>query len=69
MDLLDEIAIAPLTTFAKNSKMLVQKCTKPNYKEFTKTGLSTLVGFGILGAVGYFIKIVFIPINNVIMGA
>ena len=69
MDVAEEYLIGPLTAFAKNSKMLVQKCTKPNYKEFSKLGLATVVGFAVLGFVGFFVKLVFIPINNVIIGA
>ena len=68
-DAAQEYVIGPLTSFAKNSKMLVQKCTKPNYKEFSKAGIATLLGFAVLGFVGYFVKLVFIPINNVIIGS
>ncbi len=69
MELLDETIIYPLTTFAKNSKMLVQQCTKPDYAEFIQTGTATLMGFAIMGALGFFVKVIFIPINNVILGA
>lgn len=68
MDLLDENVVAPLQTFFKNSKHLVQKCAKPNYSDFMSVGTATLAGFALMGVIGYAIKLVFIPINNVIMG-
>ena len=69
MELLDESIIRPLTTFAKNSKMLVQQCEKPDYNEFMTTGTATLMGFAVMGMLGFFVKVIFIPINNVILGA
>ena len=68
MDFADEQVIVPLTTFAKNSKQLVNKCTKPNYADFMQVGTATVFGFALMGFIGYFVKLIFIPINNVIMG-
>ncbi len=42
---------------------------KAGYAEFTQTGIATVIGFAIMGFVGYFVKLFFIPINNIIMGA
>lgn len=36
--------------------------------EFQKIALATLVGFAVMGFVGMAIKLVFIPINNIIIG-
>jgi protein transport protein SEC61 subunit gamma-like protein len=68
MELADEYLILPLQTFAKNSKQLVQKCAKPNYQDFMQVTTVTLMGFALMGFIGYFVKLIFIPINNVIMG-
>ncbi len=67
-ELLDEQIVSPLRSFAKNSIMLVQKCSKPNYREFTRLGLATVAGFAIMGFAGFIVKIVFIPINSILMG-
>ena len=67
MDIVEEQILIPLATFTRNSKMLVQKCTKPNNREFWKIATTTLMGFAFLGFLGFFVKLVFIPINNVIM--
>ncbi|CAD2217248.1 hypothetical protein AGDE_04118 [Angomonas deanei] len=69
MDLVNENVVDPLTTFFKNSRMLVRKCQKPNYTEFTRAAFITLMGFLMMGFLGFFIKLIFIPINNVILGA
>lgn len=68
MELADEYLVLPLQTFFKNSKHLVQKCAKPNYNDFMTVGTATLMGFALMGFIGFFVKLIFIPINNVIMG-
>jgi len=67
---MDEIKDIPksLKEFTINSKRLLAKCTKPDRKEFLKTAAATLVGFGIMGFIGFFVKLIHIPINNIIVG-
>ena len=36
-------------------------------KEFTKIAIATAIGFGLVGFIGFFVKL--IPINNIIVGA
>ena len=60
--------IAPVTQFYKDSKSLIKKCTKPNAKEYKKIALATTVGFLVMGFVGFFVKLIHIPINNIIVG-
>lgn len=36
--------------------------------EFTKIAKATGIGFLIMGFVGFFVKIIHIPINNIIVG-
>ena len=36
--------------------------------EFTKIAQATTVGFAIMGFIGFFVKLIFIPINNIIVG-
>jgi len=54
--------------FAIDSRRLVQRCTKPDAKEFKKIALACGTGFCIMGFIGYIVKLVFIPINNIIAG-
>jgi protein transport protein SEC61 subunit gamma-like protein len=68
MDFIDENFIDPVQTLIANSKQLVSRCEKPDYDDFTKSAKATLVGMAVLGLLGCFIKVIFIPINSVIMG-
>ena len=67
-NLVNEFIVAPLTSFGKESIHLLKKCTKPDRKEFQKIVWATGVGFLIMGFIGFFVKLVHIPINNIIVG-
>jgi protein transport protein SEC61 subunit gamma-like protein len=64
----NDILIQPLHQFAKDSIHLVKKCTKPDRKEFTQIACATGIGFLIMGFIGFFVKLVHIPINNILVG-
>ena len=57
-----------LKTFSKDSIRLVKRCTKPDAKEFTKITSKTALGFVVMGFIGFFVKLIFIPINQIIVG-
>jgi protein transport protein SEC61 subunit gamma and related proteins len=56
-------------SFLKNSIRLLNKCTKPSREEFIRISQAIIVGFLIMGFIGFFVKLIHIPINNIIMGA
>ena len=64
----NEVLIQQLRQFAKDSVHLVKKCTKPDRKEFTAIARATGIGFLIMGFIGFFVKLVHIPINNILVG-
>ncbi|CAN6216098.1 unnamed protein product, partial [Urochloa humidicola] len=68
MDAIDSV-VDPLRDFAKDSVRLVKRCHKPDRKEFTKVAARTAIGFVVVGFVGFFVKLIFIPINNIIVGS
>ncbi|KAJ1278169.1 hypothetical protein BS78_04G058400 [Paspalum vaginatum] len=68
MDAVDSV-VDPLREFAKDSIRLVKRCHKPDRKEFTKVAARTAIGFVVMGFVGFFVKLIFIPINNIIVGS
>ncbi|EMS59261.1 Protein transport protein Sec61 subunit gamma [Triticum urartu] len=76
MDTVDSM-VDPLRKFAKDSVRLVKRCHKPDRKdlaliwraEFTKAAARTAIGFVVMGFVGFFVKLIFIPINNIIVGS
>jgi len=59
--------IGPLRDFFKDSVRLVNRCEKPNAKEFKKIAIATGVGFLLMGFIGFFVKLIHIPINNIII--
>lgn len=65
---LNEALVEPLKEFARDSMHLVKKCTKPDRKEFMKIGKATGIGFFIMGFIGFFVKLVHISINNILVG-
>lgn len=68
MDQIQEY-LDPLKQFSKDSIRLIKRCTKPDRKEFTKIAIATAIGFGLMGFIGFFVKLIHIPINNIIVGA
>jgi protein transport protein SEC61 subunit gamma-like protein len=61
--------VEPGKTFMKDSLRLIKRCTKPDRKEFQKIAMATAIGFAIMGFIGYFVKLIHIPINNIIVGS
>ncbi|GAB6031867.1 Protein transport protein Sec61 subunit gamma [Chamberlinius hualienensis] len=68
---MDQVAafVRPAKQFTKDSVRLVKKCTKPDRKEFQKIAMATAIGFAIMGFIGFFVKLIHIPINNIIVGS
>jgi len=59
--------VEPAKQFAKDSIRLIKRCTKPDRKEFQKIAMATAIGFAIMGFIGFFVKLIHIPINNIIV--
>ncbi|KAF4641666.1 protein translocation complex, SEC61 gamma subunit [Toxoplasma gondii] len=57
-----------LREFFFDSVRLVRRCTKPDAREFRKIAYACAIGFLLMGFIGYFIKLIFIPINNILVG-
>lgn len=55
--------------FAKDSVMLLTRCTKPDQKEYWKIVQAVTTGFFVMGFIGFFVKLIHIPINNIIVYA
>ncbi|TKR61302.1 hypothetical protein L596_028427 [Steinernema carpocapsae] len=64
-----QAVIKPGKEFAKDSVRLVKRCTKPDKKEYQKIAMATAIGFAIMGFIGFFVKLIHIPINNIIVGS
>eukprot|EP00920_Eleutheroschizon_duboscqi_P029009 GHVT01070369.1.p2 GENE.GHVT01070369.1~~GHVT01070369.1.p2 ORF type:complete len:132 (-),score=17.66 GHVT01070369.1:1890-2285(-) len=60
--------VVSLRDFFLDSLRLVRRCTKPDGKEFRKIVMACALGFFVMGLIGYFVKLMFIPINNILVG-
>ncbi|KAI9489840.1 protein translocase SEC61 complex gamma subunit [Zychaea mexicana] len=55
--------------FFKDGIQFVNRCRKPDQKEFLRITQAVAMGFAALGALGYFVKLIHIPINNILVGS
>ena len=55
--------------FSKDSFRLLKRCNRPDRKEFLMVAMVTAAGFAIMGFVGYFVKLIHIPIINLLVGS
>ncbi|KAI9298851.1 secE/sec61-gamma protein [Neoconidiobolus thromboides FSU 785] len=67
MEKVNDLTEAP-KHFVKESIELLDRCAKPSRREFIQISQAVAVGFFIMGFIGYFVKLVHIPINNIIVG-
>ncbi|EJD53920.1 secE/sec61-gamma protein [Auricularia subglabra TFB-10046 SS5] len=54
--------------FIHDGKQFLARCTKPSQKEFTQICKAVALGFVVMGFIGYFVKLIHIPINNILVG-
>ncbi|KAI7852220.1 protein translocase SEC61 complex gamma subunit [Circinella umbellata] len=67
-DQVQEVVEAP-KQFFKDGIQFVNRCRKPDQKEFLRITQAVAMGFAALGALGYFVKLIHIPINNILVGS
>ncbi|ODM18494.1 putative protein transport protein Sec61 subunit gamma [Aspergillus cristatus] len=66
-DNFQELADIP-KDFVRDGSLFIKRCTKPDQREFIKISQAVGMGFLIMGAIGYFIKLIHIPVNNILVG-
>lgn len=62
-----EAGVQSVKKFTKDSENFLRACEKPDVAEFKKIATSCAIGFAIMGGIGYVVKLLFIPINNIIL--
>ncbi|KAF2275875.1 translocation complex subunit Sss1 [Westerdykella ornata] len=67
MDQIKELADVP-QEFVKDGMLFINRCTKPDKREFLKICQAVGVGFIVMGVIGYIVKLVHIPVNNILVG-
>ncbi|MES1915155.1 MAG: hypothetical protein MHM6MM_007141 [Cercozoa sp. M6MM] len=53
--------------FIFNSKHFLERCEKPDENEIKRLATATLMGFFVMGIIGFVIKLVHLPINKVLL--
>ncbi|KAF2220327.1 putative protein transport protein Sec61 subunit gamma [Elsinoe fawcettii] len=66
-DQLKEFADVP-KDFLKEGTQFLNRCTKPDKREFIKISQAVGVGFLVMGVIGYVVKLIHIPVNNILVG-
>jgi len=54
--------------FVREGNQFITRCTKPSQKEFLQICKAVAIGFAVMGFIGYFVKLIHIPINNILVG-
>ncbi|RMZ72139.1 transporter sec61 subunit gamma [Pyrenophora seminiperda CCB06] len=67
MENIKEFADMP-ADFLKEGTLFMNRCTKPDKKEFIRISQAVGIGFLIMGVIGYVVKLVHIPVNNILVG-
>jgi len=62
-----EIADIP-RDFLRDGTQFINRCTKPDKREFIKISQAVGMGFVIMGVIGYVVKLIHIPVNNILVG-
>ncbi|KAF9270602.1 secE/sec61-gamma protein [Marasmius fiardii PR-910] len=54
--------------FVRDGNQFLTRCTKPSQREFLQISRAVAVGFFVIGFIGYLVKLIHIPINNILVG-
>ncbi|KAJ1027770.1 hypothetical protein NDA13_003225 [Ustilago tritici] len=66
-DKIKEIVDIPQNFFREGTHF-VNRCTKPNRKEYIQICRAVGLGFVVMGFIGYFVKLIHIPIHSILVG-
>ncbi|KAF8469098.1 translocation complex subunit Sss1 [Kalaharituber pfeilii] len=54
--------------FIKDGTLFINRCTKPDKREFLKISQAVGIGFVVMGVIGFVVKLIHIPVNNILVG-
>jgi len=54
--------------FLRDGTLFLHRCTKPDRREFIKICQAVAIGFLLMGATGFVIKLIHIPVKNILVG-
>ncbi|KAL9380745.1 hypothetical protein Peur_026402 [Populus x canadensis] len=59
----------PLKEFTNDNIHQAKRCHKLDHKDFTKVVFRTTIGLVVMGFIGFIMKLIFMPFNNIIVGS
>ena len=59
--------MAQVVEFFDDWAKFLNKCEKPNRKQYLRLAQSCVLGILIMGVVGYLVKLLFVPINTILI--
>ncbi|KAF9291613.1 Sec61p translocation complex subunit [Mortierella alpina] len=62
-----QTAIEGPKQFIKDGVAFINRCTKPDRKEFMQITQAVSMGFFVMGVIGFVVKLIHIPINNILV--
>ncbi|KAG0246468.1 Sec61p translocation complex subunit [Mortierella sp. GBA43] len=62
-----QTAIEGPKQFIKDGVAFMKRCTKPDRKEFLQITQAIGTGFFVMGIIGFVVKLIHIPINNILV--
>jgi protein transport protein SEC61 subunit gamma-like protein len=66
-DQISSILEAPVD-FAKDGIKFAKRCQKPDSNELIKMITAVGIGFAVMGATGYIVKLIHMPLNHALVG-
>ncbi|KAF2022171.1 protein translocase SEC6 [Aaosphaeria arxii CBS 175.79] len=66
-DQIKEFADLP-QEFVREGVQFINRCQKPDKREFIKISQAVATGFIVMGVIGYIVKLIHIPVNNILVG-
>ncbi|KAE8229204.1 hypothetical protein CF326_g5830 [Tilletia indica] len=64
-DTIKEIADIP-QSFIREGTQFMNRCTKPNKKEYLQICRAVGLGVVVMGFIGYFVKLIHIPLRHIV---
>eukprot|EP00127_Corallochytrium_limacisporum_P006104 Clim_evm53s218 gene=Clim_evmTU53s218 len=68
MDAIEDV-YQPVKQFADQSRQFLRKCSKPDRREYRKIAFAVAIGCGLMGLIGYVVKLVHMPITRILLGS
>ena len=67
VDVLGTKVVEPLAEFVGDARDFISRCAKPKFAEMREVSSVVGVGFLIMGVIGFFVRLLSMPLNQILM--